>query len=91
VGLQPREWDQRRGNSGGNAPGGSDDSDEESWPRGEGFRRAKTCTSFDGVRETPLTNTGTRREAKTASHRAGRGEPARLNSGEAKLAKTRRK
>jgi hypothetical protein len=36
------------------------------------------------------TNTRVRCEDELASHRVGRGEPARMNSGEAKLAKIRR-
>jgi hypothetical protein len=70
---------------------GRDDFGEESRLWGGGFGRAKARTSSSEGRGTLLTNAGAWREAKSASHRAGHGEPARLNSGEAKFDKTRRK
>jgi hypothetical protein len=53
--------------------------------------RATAQTSSNEGRGILLTNIGARREAKLTSHRVGHSEAARLNSSEAKLAKTRRK
>ena len=50
---------------------------------------AKARTGSDEGRGVLWVNTGARCEAELASHRAGHDEPARMNSGEAKLAMTR--
>jgi hypothetical protein len=62
----------------------------EQYPsRGEVIGHATTRTSSGEGRGTLLINAGARREAKSTSHRVGHSEPVWLNSGEAKLAKTR--
>jgi hypothetical protein len=73
----------------GDALGGLGNSGEESRPQGGGFERAKAWTGFGRVRGTLWTNAGVQREAKSASHHVGHGEPMWSDSAEAKLAKTR--
>jgi hypothetical protein len=68
----------------GGAPGGSGNSDEESRPRGGGFRRAKAWTSSGRVNERLLAITRDRDGVESTSHLAGaanrRGQtPARPN------------
>jgi hypothetical protein len=62
-------------------------SDEESRLRGGSIGCDKARTSFDEGRAVPWANTGARDGAELASHRARRGEPTQINSGEAELAK----
>jgi hypothetical protein len=53
-----------------------------------GCDRARSST--DEGRGVLWANSGAQDEAKLACHRAGRGEPSRVNSGEAELAKVKR-
>jgi hypothetical protein len=63
-------------------------SGNESRSRGGGIERAKAWTSSGEGRGMLWTNAGAWDMVNLAGHRAGRGEPARMNSGETKLAKT---
>jgi hypothetical protein len=65
VGLRPRERDQRQDNDEGWCSGHVGNFGEESRPQGGEFGRAKAWTGFGWVRETPLTNVGARRKAKS--------------------------
>jgi hypothetical protein len=69
---------------------GRGNSSEESWSRGGAIVCDKAQTSSSEGRGVPWTNIGAWDEAELASHRAGRGEPTRINYGDAELAKVRR-
>jgi hypothetical protein len=65
---------------------GNFDNESRSWAGG--IECAKAWTSSGEGRGMLWTNAGAWDRVNLAGHRAGRGEPAWMNSGEAKLAKT---
>jgi hypothetical protein len=91
MGFRTRDRDQGVRTPEGKLWANRGNSSDESRSRGGGIRCAKARISSNEGRGILWTNTGTQCEAELASHHVGCGEPAWMNSGEAKLAKFRRK
>ena len=89
MGFRTRDRDQGERTAEGKLRAGQGNSSEESRPQGGEIGCAKARTSSGEGRGALWNNTGARCEAELASHRAGHDEPARMNSGEAKLAMSR--
>jgi hypothetical protein len=91
LGFLPRDRDQRWENDGGESSGRVvGNSGEESRPWGGAIECDRARSSSGEGRGVLWANTRARDRAELASHHAGRGEPARINSSEAELAKVRR-
>jgi hypothetical protein len=78
--------ERRRGELGA----GRGNSGEESRPRGGVIGCDRARSSTDEGRGVLWSNSEAQDEAKLACHRAGRGEPTRVNSSKAELAKVKR-